>query len=108
RSCNSVCMSSPQQHGHSITFKAGCRNIEFAILVDVSEGEVICAGSGAERRAGRWNKPLSAAEPHCDAVDGGHDKIISPVTVDISEDQLPRTFSNFDRRARRGVKQGNL
>src|SRR5262249_40921780 len=76
-------MLSSQQHGHGITLKAGCSNIELAIPVDVSEGQVICARAGAERRAGRRYKRISTAEQHCDAVDGGHDDIISPVPVDI-------------------------
>ncbi len=50
---SSVCCSyltlSPQQHRHSLAFKAGSRHIELAVPIDVSSGEVVGAGAGAER-----------------------------------------------------------
>src|SRR5262245_10623590 len=97
-------MLSPQQHGHCIAFEAGCRNIELAVLVDVSDGDVICAGAGAERRACRRDKPASAAEPHCDAVDGGYDKIIFPVLVDIRNCNCERLSPKVVWRRGRGTE----
>lgn len=59
--CRAYLTLSPQQYSHSLAFKAGSRNVRFAVPIDVSGGEVVGAGAGAERRTRRGREAAGCA-----------------------------------------------
>ena len=79
-------ISSAQEDCDGFTFEIGRRDVDFSILIEISDGKVPGTRSSLKRRTWCHREPLVSSEKHRDSTSRRCDEIHSIVSIDVRED----------------------